>query len=287
MSGEEIDFNAENAVEKVVQVEKPTRLQVQEPVASPMIIIQHAIMNGIDIGQLEKLMAMQERFEERESKKLFDKALSGFKANPPRIVKDKLVDFKTSKGRTTYKHATIGAVCEAVNVGLGTVGMSASWRTDQVGGGVKVTCILAHEAGHSEETSLQAPPDSSGGKNLIQAICSTVSYLERYTLLAITGIATHDQEDDDGRQGDKSGNGQPQQQNQKSEQTYTNKNVPSEQAQKCIDWIDGFCNGAGSFDEFVVAWEAQEQRINASFSGMDLQKIMTAKKDTIKFLQGE
>ena len=50
--------------------------------------------------------------------------------------------------------------------------------------------------GHSESTTLEAAADQSGGKNAIQAIGSTVTYLERYTLLALTGLATH--EDDDG-----------------------------------------------------------------------------------------
>ena len=50
----------------------------------------------------------------------------------------------------------------------------------------------------SHVITMAAGPDGSGGKNAIQAIGSTVSYLERYTLLAATGLATEDQ-DDDGR----------------------------------------------------------------------------------------
>jgi hypothetical protein len=50
--------------------------------------------------------------------------------------------------------------------------------------------------GHSESTSLSASPDTSGSKNAIQAIGSTVSYLQRYTILALTGLATEDMDDD-------------------------------------------------------------------------------------------
>ena len=50
--------------------------------------------------------------------------------------------------------------------------------------------------------SLSAPPDSSGSKNSIQAIASTLTYLQRYTLLSITGLAASEA-DDDGRGGDK------------------------------------------------------------------------------------
>ena len=57
---------------------------------------------------------------------------------------------------------------------------------------IKVTCTITHEMGHSESTSLSADPDTSGSKNPIQAIGSTISYLERYTILALCGLATSD-----------------------------------------------------------------------------------------------
>lgn len=60
-----------------------------------------------------------------------------------------------------------------------------------------MTCKITHIQGHSEETTLLAQPDASGSKNAIQAMGSTITYLERYTLLALTGLATH--EDDDGK----------------------------------------------------------------------------------------
>jgi hypothetical protein len=44
---------------------------------------------------------------------------------------------------------------------------------------------------------MSAPPDTSGSKNPIQAIGSTQSYLERYTALALLGIATKDMPDAD------------------------------------------------------------------------------------------
>ena len=50
--------------------------------------------------------------------------------------------------------------------------------------------------GHFETTSLTAAGDQSGGKNAIQALGSTISYLERYTILALTGLSTHEMDDD-------------------------------------------------------------------------------------------
>ena len=47
---------------------------------------------------------------------------------------------------------------------------------------------------------MTAPADTSGSKNAIQARGSTVTYLQRYTLLGALGLVTGD-EDTDGRNG--------------------------------------------------------------------------------------
>jgi hypothetical protein len=54
--------------------------------------------------------------------------------------------------------------------------------------------------GHSEENTLMAGKDDSGNKNGIQAIGSTVTYLQRYTLKAALGLAAG--ADDDGAKSD-------------------------------------------------------------------------------------
>ena len=48
---------------------------------------------------------------------------------------------------------------------------------------------LKHVGGHSESVSIGGPPDAGGAKNALQARASTKSYLERYTLKAICGVA--------------------------------------------------------------------------------------------------
>ena len=54
---------------------------------------------------------------------------------------------------------------------------------------VEVTCHLRHVDGHIEITTLSGPRDQSGGKNAMQAIGSSTTYLERYTLLLLLGLA--------------------------------------------------------------------------------------------------
>ena len=164
-------------------------------VPGPSSLIQAAITGGADLDKLEKLMLLQERFEATEAKKAYVSAMAKFKKTPPEIDKDKTVSYGTTK----YNHASLANVTSKINAALSVYGLSAAWATKQDPSGITVTCTITHEMGHSESTSLTAEADSSGQKNKIQAIGSTITYLERYTILALTGLATHEQDDDGGK----------------------------------------------------------------------------------------
>lgn len=180
----------------------PAAAPVAEPravaVVTPMQMLQIAMERGADLDRLQQLMDLQQRWEANEARKAFVAAMASFKANPPEILKGKHVRFTTQKGVTEYDHATLADVCAAATKGLADVGISHRWDVTQEGNKVTVACILTHSLGHSERVQMTAGTDDSGGKNAIQAIGSAITYLQRYTLLAATGLAARDQ-DDDGR----------------------------------------------------------------------------------------
>ena len=174
-------------VERVAQAQSVT----------PMVLLQQAVAQGVDTDKLAALMDLQERWEKNEARKAFVVALNAFKANPPVIEKSKQVSFATSKGKTEYKHATLDKVSAIIGGALATHGISHRWEVEQFEGGrIKVTCVLTHALGHSERVPMESRADDSGGKNSIQAIGSAVTYLQRYTLLAASGMATTDQDND-------------------------------------------------------------------------------------------
>jgi len=169
----------------------------QEPTTTtPAMLLNIAIEKGADLEKLEKLMDLQIKWEENQARKAYYKAMADFKANPPEIEKDKHVKYTTQKGVTEYDHASLGNVTQQISAALGEHGLSAAWKTTQNAARITVTCRISHALGYGEETSLEAAHDDSGGKNAIQSLGSTITYLERYTLLALTGLATHDQDDD-------------------------------------------------------------------------------------------
>jgi len=176
------------------EIEKYGKVQLAP--TTPADLLSILVQKGADLATLEKFLDLREREEKNQARKQYIKAISEFKKKPLEILKDRKVSFQTSKGTTEYDHASLANVVNVISAELSNHGLSASWKTDQGDFGIKVTCILRHVEGHGEEVSLTAPSDLSGNKNPIQAIASTVSYLERYTLLAITGLTTKDMDDD-------------------------------------------------------------------------------------------
>lgn len=174
------------------------RDEQQVVAVTPMQLLQMAVQRGTSVEQLEKLMALKERWEANEARKAYFAALNEFKKNAPKITKNKDV---LHNGKFMYRHATLDNASGEIGESLSKVDISHHWDTEQLDGGrIRVTCVLTHALGHSERTPLEASPDTSGSKNAIQAVGSTVTYLQRYTLLAATGMAVQDQ-DDDGKQG--------------------------------------------------------------------------------------
>lgn len=165
---------------------------------TPGDLLRYALDSGADLDRLEKLMDLQMKFEANEARKAFASDMAEFKKNPPTIYKDKHVSFGEGRNKTDYDHATIGNVVEKVVAAAAEHGFSHRWDPTQQDGRVIIECVVTHRLGHSQTTKLEASPDSSGGKNGIQSIVSAKSYLERHTLLAAFGLATKDQEDDDG-----------------------------------------------------------------------------------------
>jgi len=143
---------------------------------TPLEIVHLAVMQNMDGDRLLKVLDFAERLQANQARNAFVRAMNAFKANPPTILKNK----KITAGQATYNYATLDSVCRAVIKALAKHGLSHRWEPDQANPQwIKVTCIIRHELGHSEATTLAGAPDQSGSKNAVQASASTVTYLER------------------------------------------------------------------------------------------------------------
>ncbi len=174
-----------------------SRAMVATP--TPGDLLRIALESGADLDRLERLMDLQAKWEAGEARKAWVKAMTEFKAEPLEIFKRKQVRFETRDGDvTSYKHAELSDVADVVVPAMARHGLSHRWDVKQEAGRIIVTCTVTHAAGHSESVTMDAAPDDSGKKNNIQKVASAVTYLQRYTLLASTGLATKSEHDDDG-----------------------------------------------------------------------------------------
>ncbi|MBD9453280.1 ERF family protein [Rhizobium sp. RHZ02] len=164
-------------------------------------MLDRAVTSGANVETLTQLMNLQERWQATQARMAFDEAMATAKANMPAIIKTRKVDFTSNKGRTNYQYEDLASIMNQIGPVLSANGLSVRYRTSaEPNQPIAVTCIISHRQGHSEENTLMAGRDDSGNKNSIQAIGSTVTYLQRYTLKAALGLAAA--ADDDGGKAD-------------------------------------------------------------------------------------
>ena len=149
------------------------------------------LMSGegaLDVDAFGKMLEFQREHDKDQARKAYHAAMADFQAEAPKII-------KTQDGHNC-RYAALSDIVAVIAPKLSEHGLSHSWVTSTDDKVISVTCKITHALGHSEETALSAGPDGSGSKNAIQAIGSTITYLQRYTLKAALGIAEGGQDDD-------------------------------------------------------------------------------------------
>ena len=157
---------------------------------------------AVDIEKMERLMAMAERMAERQAKADYNAALAEMQPNLPIVERRGMISVPAKDNKTGHDtpYALWEDVNEAIRPMLAEHGFALSFRVGKDSDRVVVTGVLSHRGGHSEETTLSLPMDTTGSKNNVQAIGSSVSYGKRYTAGALLNLTSRG-EDDDGKQG--------------------------------------------------------------------------------------
>lgn len=155
---------------------------------TPMAMLDRALSSGASPETLEKLMDLQERWQNRAAKAAYDADMAKMQGDLPVIE-------KTRAGHG-WKYADWGDIKKQINPVLQRYGFAITHRIDARDKDIVVTAICSHRDGHREETSLPLPYDTSGSKNTVQARGSTVQYGIRYTGCAIAGIAISGEDKD-------------------------------------------------------------------------------------------
>jgi hypothetical protein len=174
-------------------------------------LVQMAIENKVPVELLEKLVAMKERFEERDARQAFVEALAAFRNELPPIIRTREnTQFSVTRGgvKRYAKYAPLEDIDKAARLVAAKHGLVWTWNTDVDEHLMRVTCRVTHVGGHFEETTVSMPYESKAGSSPQQKYGSTQTYGMRYSLIAALGITTAD-EDIDGAGGDGGGDKEP------------------------------------------------------------------------------
>lgn len=175
--------------DKPALLAQETVQDITQPSSAAMIL--QAVKSGATQEQLSAVMDAIRFSDSREAEKAFNADFTAMQGHLPLVRRSS----KSHHGA----YASLAATVNAVRPVLAANGFSFRHEVRTLeNGSQEVTCIIAHEAGHSERCTLQGAPDTSGSKNAIQAMGSCNSYLRRYSLLDALGIVSGDDPDDDG-----------------------------------------------------------------------------------------
>lgn len=176
--------------------ELATPLPANESAAMLQIISTAAMNPEVDIDKMERMMIMHEKLLNRDAQMAYNAAMSKLQSELPTINEKGQIEVNKV---VRSKYAKFEDINEAIRPLLKKHGFSVSFKSNFTDQMLDITGIISHKQGHSEDTTMRLPFDTSGSKNDVQAIGSSVSYGKRYCVCMLLNIATGG-EDNDGNQ---------------------------------------------------------------------------------------
>lgn len=173
----------------------PETAPAQSDTTAIVSVIERAALNpDVDVSKMERLLDMQQRILDRQAKEAFNAAFSAMQPDLPVIPKRGRIEVRGSLQSTYGKWEDTDRLIRPI---LQRHGFGLSFRTEEGEGRIYVTAVLAHREGHSEQTTMSLPFDTSGSKNAVQGVGSSLSYGKRYTAGAILNLVYEDDPGDD------------------------------------------------------------------------------------------
>lgn len=158
-------------------------------------LIAQAINSKVDVGTMEKLLAMRRELKAEFAREAFNRAMAAFQMECPVIKKTKEV--KTNDGDKAYKYAPIESIIIQVRSVIRKHGFSYSVNTETRENEVKSICRVTHEQGHTESSEMTVPV-VLGTKIMsnAQKVAASLTFAKRYAFCNAFGIMTGDEDTD-------------------------------------------------------------------------------------------
>lgn len=204
-------------------MERPETAQAQPQHSGELSVVQYLVQSGASVEQVQAALELQVRADNhklemmREKRRMdeedrkaaallaFRRDFASFRGENIIVPKSKYVD----RGKAgSFNQAEYSAVMQMLSPALSRHGFSIrhnevfgskKWMTDGKESDIPwvyVTCFLEHRDGHFERLDLEGPPGDLSANTPVQNMQVTASYLKRQGVLAITGTATAEEDDE-------------------------------------------------------------------------------------------
>ena len=164
---------------------------------TPFDLLRTAVESGADVDKLEKLMDLQERWQAEKARKAFFEAMNQVQSEIEPIRKDATNSF------TKTRYALLETIHKALCPIYTQHGFAISFSEGDAkrDGDIRVSAVVMHKDGHSQEYHADLALDAAGAKGGanktdVQAKGSTFSYGRRYLEMMIFNLSLTNEDDD-------------------------------------------------------------------------------------------
>lgn len=159
----------------------------------PMMLLTLAVERGADVGTLERLSVLRDKFIAERARKAYYDSLSAFQSEVPVIKKRNRVVFS---GGEKYRYAPIDHIIKVVGPLLQKHGFAFQRDSKVEAGWVEAVVTITHREGHSETKSFRIPTDSKAAMSEQQRYGAALTFADRYAFCGALGIKTGDEDTD-------------------------------------------------------------------------------------------
>ncbi|WP_273760974.1 ERF family protein, partial [Bartonella sp. AU16XJBT] len=170
-------------------VEKTNECQIK-PTAMELIL-ERALENDVDLDRLKSLLELREKEIERQERQNFVRDLSAIQMEYKDIEQNAL------NTHTKSLYTTLDKYIDAIKEPLSKYHFALfSCIKEQSSNSITVEMTLKHISGNEISTQGTFPFDTTGSKNNVQAVGSTISYARRYLLGMLLNVARKEDDTD-------------------------------------------------------------------------------------------
>ena len=178
------------------EIEQSESRELAQTPTNPMQLLQLAMSGDVDVAKLERLMELQERWEQKQAREAFNAAIAEFQGSVPEIEKKRGVKMTRGDGPADYYYASLDDIMRTIKPYLVSCGISVSFSAEVLDtGNLHVECSVRCGS-HAESSHMTLPIPAEMRVNATQKMGAAMSYAKRYALCAALNLVIADEDND-------------------------------------------------------------------------------------------